>query len=363
MDELGLEIPETIDEWDTLLRAFKEKCEYPWTGTQLKTGGRNVTTGSAWLSAYGVAWKWYVEDGTVKWGNAEQGYKEYLTLMNKWYKDGLVDPEFFTNDRKTFEAKVLNYTSGVFNGYTGSNIGVFLDAMKEKDPSFALTSAPYPTVNKGDVAFYGQRDAHMKPDGIGISTTCASVEVAAKWADYAYSAEGYELYNFGIEGESYNWVNVEDIDPPHPLYEVYSTDGKFPLYSDLVYNNPDGLGVSQVLYNYGRASFSGPNIQAPEYILGYLERDVQKEAVFTWAKTEAAEHKYPPMATPTPEESEDLAVIETEMNTFMEEMFVKFISGAEPLDNFDDYVSTLKRMGLEKAIAIKQAAYDRFMAR
>ena len=35
--------------------------------------------------------------------------------------------------------------------------------------------------------------------------------------------------------------------------------------------------------------------------------------------------------------------------------------GAESLDNFDDYVNQLKKLGIEEAISITQDAYDRYM--
>ena len=40
---------------------------------------------------------------------------------------------------------------------------------------------------------------------------------------------------------------------------------------------------------------------------------------------------------------------------------MKFVVGDESLDEFDNFVSTLKQMGIEDCIAIEQAAYDRYL--
>ena len=44
-------------------------------------------------------------------------------------------------------------------------------------------------------------------------------------------------------------------------------------------------------------------------------------------------------------------------------MILKFIVGAEPLSGFDGYVAQIKAMGMERAIELTQAAYDRYMAK
>ena len=42
-------------------------------------------------------------------------------------------------------------------------------------------------------------------------------------------------------------------------------------------------------------------------------------------------------------------------------MVIKFIHGKDSLDMFDQYVKSVKNMGIDEAIAIKQAQYDRYM--
>ena len=55
-----------------------------------------------------------------------------------------------------------------------------------------------------------------------------------KWIDYAYSEEGYRLYNYGIEGYTYT-VDIDQIQ-----------------YTDMNLNNTDSLSVNQAMDRYLR---------------------------------------------------------------------------------------------------------------
>ena len=46
-----------------------------------------------------------------------------------------------------------------------------------------------------------------------------------------------------------------------------------------------------------------------------------------------------------------------------DENWIKFISGERPLDEFDDFVKDLEKIGLKEMLEIKQAAFDAYMAR
>ena len=54
---------------------------------------------------------------------------------------------------------------------------------------------------------------------------------------------------------------------------------------------------------------------------------------------------------------------ESDIGGYIAEMQMKFITGEEPLTNFDNYLDTLKKMGIEDLIAVYQDAYDRYQAR
>lgn len=68
-----------------------------------------------------------------------------------------------------------------------------------------------------------------------------------------------------------------------------------------------------------------------------------------------------PLINLTAEETSERAEYESEFTVYAKEMMIKFITGAASLDTeWDKYVDTINSMNLLEAIAITQAAYDRY---
>ena len=47
-----------------------------------------------------------------------------------------------------------------------------------------------------------------------------------------------------------------------------------------------------------------------------------------------------------------------DIETYVDEMDMKFITGREPIENWDTYVAKVKEMGIENVIGIYQEALD-----
>ncbi|KHF35696.1 hypothetical protein CM49_01937 [Paenibacillus sp. P1XP2] len=48
----------------------------------------------------------------MKYGPIQPEYKEFLTTMNKWYKEGLLDKDFAAPNDKLFDAKMTGNQLG-----------------------------------------------------------------------------------------------------------------------------------------------------------------------------------------------------------------------------------------------------------
>lgn len=353
--ELGLEVPVTLDDWEEVLVAFQENglSEHPLTFTSLTQGGRGINApGNAFIQPFGTTWAFHQENGQVYFGPYRDEFRDFLVFFKDWFDRGLVDPEFVSQDRAGMDAKVLNGVVGAWTNYTGSGIGAYLDALRGRPEAFEIAPAPYPVLNSGDTPFMGQRDNPLPGSGMAISTQARDPQLAAEWADFAYSEEGHILFNFGIEGESYEWTTE------YPGFE----GERVPEYTDLMSNDPDGRTLAQMGGLYTRSFYSGPIIQDRRYIWQYAHRPTQREAIQIWAQTDAAQHMMPNVSA-TPEESEELSAIMSEINTYRDEMVIRFILGQEPIGNFESFQNQLRRMGIERALEIQQAALDRYNAR
>lgn len=338
LEKAGLDTPETIDEWENALTVFKKKfgAEAPLTGSW----------GSLLLieSAYGAWPDFYIDNGKVKYGFYEPAYKETLKKLNEWYDKGLVDSDLAVADSKAISSQMTTGKSGALFGFAGSDLGTYLRA-NENDPEYTLVGSRYPVKTKGETPEY---TLLSNPVGmfvsVAISSNCKNPELAARYLDYGFSEEGHNLYNFGIEGESYTWE-----------------DG-YPKYTDTIMKNPEGLSVSAAMGRYIRASYSGPFVQDTRYIEQYYQMPQQKEAQEKWSVSNMSEHLYPPITVANDVSDAD-ADIMTNVRSYIEEMSLKFITGEENIDDFDKYLSQLESFGIKDALKNRQDAYDRFLKR
>ncbi|KQX45989.1 extracellular solute-binding protein [Paenibacillus sp. Root444D2] len=346
LDDLGLPVPQTIDEWYTTLKAFKEKkgATAAFSVVSVPRPFNELGNG-AFAGAFGVTRDFYIDNGTIKFGPAEKGYKDFLATFHKWYEEGLIDKNFATADGKALDANMASGATGVTVQNAGGGIGKWQPLITAKDAKGVLIGAPYPVLKKGDIAMYGQKDPANSPGGmVAITASSKNIETAAKLLDYGYSEDGHNYFNFGTEGVSYKMENG------------------YPKYTDLLMKNPDKLAPAQALSLYIRGNYNGPFVQDKRYIEQYLALQTQRDAVTTWQKTDVDKHKLPPI-TATPEESTELAKIMTDLNTLVDEMTLKIILGTEPVDSFDKYMEKFKSVKLSRALEIKKASLDRYNKR
>lgn len=351
LEAMGVEMPTTLDEWRTLLQTIKTKDPNgngkndewpfsPWYGNTLR-GGFDTT--HAFVGAWGITTGFYQDNGTVKYGPMQPEYKEFLSTMAQWYKEGLIDPDSVSFDQKAYDAKMTGEQLGTGIMLLGGGIGKFMGLMANKNPKFKLVGAPYPTLKKGDKPQLGQRDNVYPGQGAAITSSNKNPEESVRLLDYAYSPEGGLLYNFGVEGVSYTMV-----------------DG-YPKYTDLLMKNPDGLPVAQAMAAHIRGNSSGPFVQDKRYLEQYLQLPVQQDAYKTWQQP--TNEKLMPPVTPSQDESRRFAKIMGDVRTRYDEVFAKVLTGAQPVDSWDTFVAELKQLGIEEATQIQQAALERYNKR
>lgn len=342
LDETGLAVPETIDEWDAVLRAMKEK--HP-KGTPLVVAlsGKDVcnfkSSGTdahgCFVGAYNVGPYFYLDGTKVKYGPMEQNFKEYLTTMNRWYEAGLIDKDFPARDNAATDSM---FASGEIGAIVRS-IDTADALLKSQNAEWVV--APYPTLKKGETAQFRAKDWSTTAGEVAVSTQCKNPDVAVAWLDFAYSEVGEMLFNFGVEGKTYQME-----------------EGK-PVFTDVMLNNPD-MAPEAALFKYKMDKGAFLRWGAYSNPTSLKNKKVMDAKIF-WTEKTGDDLILPPISLTT-EESTKAANILSAANVYRQEMVLKFIMGIEPLDKFDDYVTQLKSMDIDGAIALYQSAYDRFMA-
>lgn len=345
LDELGLQLPETIDEWEIVLKTIKEK-----KGVIPYTSEKDMLLGSKssmdFIGAYGIGKDFYLNGDKIEYGPLQPAFKDYLARMQKWYKEGLIDPDYASNDNKAKEAKITSGKAAATFGYIGGSMGAWLPSLQQADPKAMLSAAQYPVMNKGDEPKFTETGWDYGNTGAVITSANKNPEATIKALDYLFSEEGAMLKNFGIDGTTYTLV-----------------DGQ-PKFTDLIMKNPDGLPIGQAMAKNFIANYPFPGPDDDRYNDQYYSLDAQKEAVKAYAKfaKNSASVLIPPVSL-TPEEASEFSKIMTDVDTYRSEIVTKLIMGTSSLDSFDKAIEQFKKMGIERAIEIQQAAFDRFNKR
>lgn len=334
----GLSDPVTLDDWYAVLQAFKAAgIEAP-----LVPDANGTFTDSEFLTAFGVANGMYQVDGQVQYGFVQEGLRDYLTLMNQWYSEGLLYQEFATPELQfgDFATKVGALAS------VGYGIGLNrMQLMGFTDEAINLKAVRAPVRQAGDEIHVRQTNSVVRGAAV-LTAGCENQALAAQWMDYQYSEEGMLLNNYGIEGVTYDFDENSE-----------------PQFTQAFLDECEGQNAQGVQSRYNRQG-DGPGWV--EYAMRYkyppeITWDCAQQCQI-WQQDDDS-WVISPFVTMTADESAAYASIMSNIDTYVNESLPKFIMGVRPLDEFDSYVKDIWAMGLQNAIDLQQAALNRYNAR
>ena len=338
LDDLGLSMPETIADWENVLTTFKNEKDAttPWIlGSYI-----GVPYGLSFPWAYDVDCTnggWVQRDGQVVYSFTDTGWLDYLTLMNKWYEEGLISSDFVSKDQNAW------LTDGIAGAYDQGFWMFTIDEnmIKESDPNVVLSPCPIPVKEAGDTTKVRILAPNFRGYETTITSSCETPAQAVEWLDWGYSDEGHLWSNYGEEGVSYTMVNGE------------------PQWTEFMTNNEDGFDLNQLMNKY--------SLQWGTYVRDWQAIFVAyspaaNETLTLW-DGDTSHLLLTSVLTFTADEGNVNATNIADIDTYVSEMSIKFINGEEPLSNWDTYVETIKGMGLDEVVANYQAAYDRYINR
>ncbi|NTV89266.1 MAG: extracellular solute-binding protein, partial [Clostridiales bacterium] len=347
LEDLGLASPVTYDDYYNVLKAFKEKKGATQPLVLQATG---VPWKSFLTDGFGVAGfmatvpfvdaPFYIDNGTVKFGVIENGFKEYLTMMNKWYNEGLISKDFLANMMPFPDDNII--TTGKAGIWYNDTTAIHTTIQKANDPKYKLAGIQDAVKKAGDKLGLQNSGYPIAGGSWSITDKCKNVDVAVAWFDNLYSKEVQELSTWGLENEGYTVA-----------------DGK-KVISDNILKNAAGLSLMDAKYLY--TNQITPYVQQTEWTKATVTAD-ESAAAALWASNKTTDRFYPAQATMSAEEADVYNNAITDIMTYGSEMITKFITGQEPLSGFDAYVAKMKDMKVDECIKYKQAAYERYQAR
>ena len=344
LDAIGKEVPTTVEEWEDVLRAMKDYgVEVPYS--MVNTTGMD----SALLAGFGIAkapFDWqsrinvYADDeGNLHYGAVEEGYKDYLTMMNRWYADGLLDPEFMTRSWFTTADTIYSMYG---NGQIGACyqldgiLPTMVATLASINPDGETLAVPAPLGPDGNLPKVSIGKLYA---GTGtwwaITENCKDPLLAMNFLDYCCSPEGVIVTNYGTEGYSFEMV-----------------DG-VPTFTDVVLKAETGssdgwrLNAALNLKIIGQEKYTNLQFKDPE--IQEWDR-VWTESVDT----------YSTVYDLTADEELEIAAIMNDISTYAQEQTIKAIIDADALANWDNTVQQIWNMRLQDALDIYQTGYNRY---
>lgn len=340
LKKLNLEEPKTVDELYTVLKAFKEQDPNGNGKADEIPYFQRGKTVSDLYPFFGVRLNWYVDDeGKVAYGQYTPEFKTAVENVAKWYKEGLIDREIYTRSQNARNYALQENLGGATHDWFTST-SAFNDLLAPTIEGFDFSPIIPPADVNGEEWEYGSRDLSAN-SGWGISSLCENPEVMIKYMDFWFTEEGSLLANFGIEGE--NWTMV---------------DGK-PMFTEQMFEGEES--VVQKLWKIGAQVPSGMGYkQNYWYEEQTLSEDVQN-AIRTYIDGGYIRDPFPKL-TFTAEEQK---VIDTKLpaiQTFISETEQQWIMGSKDVTKtFDDYMKSLKNMGIDDVVEVYNNAYQRYI--
>lgn len=362
LDNLGLEIPDTIDDLYAVLTAFKTEDangnsdaddEIPLTDDSDK--GLMQSLIAAWGLRYN---KMYPDPETGKityWTEYKDGepFLDCLATLAKWYQEGLIDSEFASQDSTAKEAKITSDQAGMYFAYT-ANYLTWEDALVKYKPELDGKVCIYGLVPLAgaDGKHYGANDAHVRP-AAATEGTCVTnkavengnIEAILKLIDFMYTDEGSEIINWGVEGVSY----TKDAEGNHQ-------------WTDLVTKDPE-FSFGDAVFKYALPTW-GSWPKKMSYEAWYqIEVNCDDSATATANYWAADTSLLIPELMMNQDEAETFNQIKTDADTAAAEIFTGVILGTKTIDDAREAIQTIQSMGIDNAISVYQNVYDRFNAK
>ena len=352
LDELGMEVPTTIDELYDALVAVKNN--YPECKRPLyidKEGKMNEIYGAfdtmalsmeiGMMAAEGVHIAVYQKDGVAMSGLQADGYREYLEFFNKVYEAGLTDPDFYIASDSGTSQNANRSAGDQFIWYGNSDDFSTIEDASD-DPDINVQAMAPIVKNEGDTYRYGEVHTYLGMQQASVMSTCEYPEYAIGFLNYFYSDEGKYIANYGIEGDTFEF---DENGEPH--------------YTSVVLNDEVPTNVSMMMYSF--SSIPTYNIRSRSFS-AYLDKEI--EAMEMWAEKSTGEYVMPTMNFTT-EESAEYASIASDLYTYACQTVLKFITGATDItdDTWAEFQNALTDMGIDRCVELYQIALDRYNAR
>lgn len=372
LDQVGKEVPTTVDEWVDCLKAFRDggdlngngkADEIPmacWFGQHNQDGFGSYNLFYRFTGAFGMADSYcggnpYADhlriiDGKVTFTAADEAFKKTAEFFNMLYNEGLIWEGSFENDESAaFKSSLIKEDVariGSF-GVWGDQEIVNLDVHDEYVPLPRLEG------ENGKIGF-ALNTSEMQDSSIGaITVNCKFPHLMGVFYDYIYGNPQISIQtNWGALGYNY------EIDDAGLMRTPLDENGH--------------IIAKEPWTDFGQQRANTTVTRTPMAVLnGYYDTVVEYTfdavTLYDWqivnGKEEImAEYDTIPKIMMTTDEISRLAQIQPTVSNIVDRYISTWITGGVDDAGFENYKKELEAAGVNDIVEIYQTAYDRAKA-
>ena len=369
LTNLGLEYPNTVDEFVNVLRAFKEQDangngdpndEIPFSGNATSW---NSTIYPFLLNSflhYDTSNLSVKEDGTVIFTPLQPEFKEGLQWIASLIDEGLIEKEALTQTEEQLKTKGSNLDVALLGGFTSACWWSGVGSDNGEGSRCREYSGLSPLEGPNGVRISPWAGTGFNMGNSVITTACEDPVPLFKMLDYMLSDEATLRSQIGELGVDYN----------EPTEGAPGINGKPALYAKIPTSTSTGgtggdesTTAMQNVFPSNRTSDFRLGEQAdyndPETKWQQEPRLYNESA--TYFAPYADEHMmYPGAVNLTAEESEKINFMKTQINDYVKENIVLFLAGEKSFDtDWDSFIAEFDNLKLDEYMELRQMAYTR----
>lgn len=366
LEKLNLEVPTNAEELYNVLKAFKEQDpngngeadEIPLMSHNSQPGVDGES--DSWWRAIMNMFMYYpmnnysVNDGVVSYAAISDSYREGLKYIRKLFDEGLIDPMSFTADEAQLKALVTAEVPviGMTVGYDAE-----VTLLSEEDKLWVMASPFKNAEGEMQTSF---RASVPKPITM-ITADCDDPEAAFRFCDFLYNLDHCIAVQFGMKGPNWVWASEGDTSRYY-----YLSDGYEPTFRTI--DNPFGTVQNACWHSTGHfarakniAAGSVMDITDEIKLMDELKQNVHYADYFNAYPEEG---EYIPMLIYTAEETDAVAMIRADLESYLNTARTAFMLNKDGMDVYSDeawnaYLEQCKVIGIDKVTEVMQSAYDR----
>lgn len=340
--EVGLKLPETWDEMETVIAAFKK--QHP--ESVVAANGRNnlmMTTLGAFVETGCGNWL-DPADGQIKPVEMHVGYRDWVTRLNEWWRRGWWQQETFA--APDFRAMLKTLTIGAWLGWY-SRITVWWEGIRQEakytkeDYDFSIKLTGPKGLAKTNNP--GGNEAYMIPRK---STVPGAV---IRYVDWIYQGLPDDpthtlIAVAGVEGADWEWIDKRQRTYRGLVPATATCESK---YAGDFYN---AKGMGTELYLGAGVGPDGKVGRQGNHILKYAQRFDTGKMPFDYDvpyDTTLIQKQFPGLS---------------DFNRVLEEESIKFITGVRPLTEWNEFQKQIAAAGLKEWSKYHTEQYKRYHA-